>query len=362
MGIIAFLILAAVIGIPIYLRWEKRIEAEEQAMRKRRAAEAERRYAEEQRQKKLEKAVQEAEDRARKEAEAGGYGEYFDLLQYLRKTHQPEYKIDWLLKSLKMGRKLDNGGEYVYESMKENLPYFCETAGEYSFFHEMPASIMEGWVTDIVKVMTVAYNETSGYMSHTDKFLFWMDALQKMAAQGNREAQAALCTETGYSFLTEEQLAQNKARYEQRLREDAAAGDPYAQLAVGRWLSGRYWSPQAQSFYEKAAAQGLTDACYWMAEAVAFPYDENSQQRPQEELEAAKPVAWAYYLRGAEYNRGLTAAHCQWYVAYHYEDGKGVPVDYKLALYWYQKAAENGHPYADRDVEKVKRKLLQVSG
>ena len=141
MGIIAFLILAAVIGIPIYLRWEKRIEAEEQAMRKRRAAEAERRYAEEQRQKKLEKAVQEAEDRARKEAEAGGYGEYFDLLQYLRKTHQPEYKIDWLLKSLKMGRKLDNGGEYVYESMKENLPYFCETAGEYSFFHEMPASM-----------------------------------------------------------------------------------------------------------------------------------------------------------------------------------------------------------------------------
>ena len=54
----------------------------------------------------------------------------------------------------------------------------------------------------------------------------------------------------------------------------------------------------------------------------------------------------------AQYNLGHILGHI-------YEYGDGAPQDYKQAFFWYTKAAEQGHVFAEYDRDKMLEKMSQ---
>jgi hypothetical protein len=120
-----------------------------------------------------------------------------------------------------------------------------------------------------------------------------------------------------------------------KYHERAMAGDPHAQYMIGSALArteGRDYLQQAERWLLLSAEQGFRSAAY----SLGSLYLRRSPQR-----NPAKAVHWL--TKGAE--AGDSAA--QWLLGTTYQDGDGVPVDYRKALHWYTKSADQG----DKDAQ-----------
>lgn len=272
------------------------------------------------------------------------YAEYkttFGLIWYNGK--QPQYKIDWLLYSLNLGRRLENHGTYVVDSMKKDLPYFCETEYEYDLFFNSEKPVMLGSI-DGVMDFGLRYGKHNSNYSHPAKLEYWRQQLRDAALSGNLEAQGALCVR---NFLfSEEEIAAFRDEYEADLRRLAAAGNAYAQLAVGKYLS-PYMSQESFDWLFKAANQGLSDAWYRISEYYSsqycgiYPDKEKVEPSEDEKAHFLKKSTESIY-KGAVADNGVMAAWCQERVAGYYEDGAyNFPKDIEKARYWHQKASES---------------------
>ena len=276
------------------------------------------------------------------------YAEYkttFDLIWY--NGEQPQYKIDWLLYSLNLGRKLENNGTYVVDSMEKNLPYFCETEYEYDRFFDRLKPVLLGSIDGIMD-LGLHYGAHNPNYSHPAKREYWRQQLCDAALSGDLEVQGALCGQASRFLFSEDEIAAFKEKYEADLRYLAESGNAYAQLAVGKYLSSRH-SQESFDWLFKAANQGLSDAWYEIGEYYFCKcqdwYYENhgiSTGKPSEEEKARyREKAAESVYKGAVADNGVMAARCQEEVAGFYEDGEyNFPKDMEKAKYWYQKASE----------------------
>jgi len=119
----------------------------------------------------------------------------------------------------------------------------------------------------------------------------------------------------------------------QRLKAQAAQGDPVAQVKLGYTYDFGKGVPQdytkAREWYEKAAAQGIAEAQI----LLGLLYAKGGQGVPQDYAQAAK---W-YEKAAAQGN-----ANAQIYLGMAYYKGEGVPQDSAQAAKLFQKAAPRG--------------------
>ena len=272
------------------------------------------------------------------------YKRWFDNIRYSGKN-EPAYKYTWLIESLDMGHELEDDGYYVFKSIEDNLPYFCETESEYNQFTRQDKPVLKGSVSSI---LDVALFYLHGNEQHPNKAKYWKQKIVEMALCGNYEAQAALCTKMATWIFGEDEANHFKRDYETTVWKHANDGDAEAQLAVGEFLT-PFPSEERVKWLAYAASQGLTDAWYYLAK-VTFAwtmFDENGKQRLEplqaHEIANLRRKEANAYLQGAEANNGVMAAECQCQVAWRYEDGDDVfPYDLEKAYHWYQMAQSNG--------------------
>lgn len=281
------------------------------------------------------------------------YETAFGLIWYDGK--QPKYKIDWLLESLNMGRELEDDGYYVLESMRKGLPYFCETEREFDRFSlDGGEPVLKGSVDGILGLI---FLYSTGDCAHPSKLRYWVQTLQEMAISGNFDAQGALCSNSTYvqTAFTEEERDAFKLKYEKPLHTLADAGNPQAQLAIGKRLT-PFGSQESIDWITKAANQGLGDAWYFLGEAYrhSFHIDENGSfrwQLPQEEMRKMTNIQDECRLKAANANNGIMAGYCQHYIGTKYEEGDSIfPKDLEKAKLWHQKAIENGYELSERSL------------
>ncbi|MDO4343414.1 MAG: hypothetical protein Q4C50_01300 [Eubacteriales bacterium] len=272
------------------------------------------------------------------------YKTVFDLIWHDGK--QPKYKIDWLLQSLNMGRELEDSGTYVLASIKNGLPYFCETEYEFDKFFDYDKPVTLGSIDGLMDICFF-YHETNRDHSHPEKRQYWQQQLRELALSGNLEAQGALCSNFAKFVFSESEVAEFKEKYESSLFSLAESGDAYAQLAVGEFLS-PYRSQESLGWLIKAANQGLSNAWFQLGKAynAMISLDDNGHIRkvplPEEEKHSLERKIAESYYKGAEANNGVMAARCQHIVGMYYEDGNSIfPKDIEKAKYWYQKSLEN---------------------
>ena len=86
------------------------------------------------------------------------YDRYESLFNYIwTNCHcrdEPQYKFDWLLQSLDMGRELEINGFYVMESIQKDLPYFCKTEREFEKFFKNETPVLRGSVRGILDMIS----------------------------------------------------------------------------------------------------------------------------------------------------------------------------------------------------------------
>lgn len=288
----------------------------------------------------------------------GRYRSVFD--QILRAGDQPKYKIDWLLQSLEMGHELDIDGFYVAESIKKDLPYYCETEHEFDMFFKSDKPVLRGSVQGILEMFSFyLYLE-----KNPSKLEYWKRRLLEMAKNGNHEAQAALCTNFVNNAFSESDMAAFKETYEMGLMQLAEAGNSAAQLAVGEFLLVQKL-PQRISWLMKAAQQGLSDAWYHlgMTYESAINIDDTGRFNPNylsdDEKHQLMVKKAECFLNGAKANNGIMAAWCQYKVGDYYAEGDFLPKNLTQAAYWYQEALKNGEEMAKGPLEYVGKLLSE---
>lgn len=122
------------------------------------------------------------------------------------------------------------------------------------------------------------------------------------------------------------------------------------------------WAGPWEDAYEQYNSGNLAKAhAIWLSDAkkgnsnsqfsVGYMYD-NGQGVPQDYKEAAK-----WYRQSAEQGNSLA----QFNLGVMYDDGQGVPQDYKEALKWYRLAAEQGHRNAQNNLGVLYRNGQGVS-
>lgn len=273
------------------------------------------------------------------------YDKYESLFNYIWTSchgkDEPQYKFDWLLQSLDMGRKLETGF-YVMESIQKDLPYFCETEPEYEMFFKSQAPVLCGSVQGILDMISFyLYLE-----KHPAKQEYWQQCLLGLAQSDNYEAQAALCTNHVRHAFSEQELVAFKETYEEDLMRLAETGNREAQLAVGEFLMKK--PPQKIAWLTKAAQQGSSDA--WFQLGLTYEsminIDDDGQFKPNrladEEIHQLMVKKAECFLNGANANNGIMAAWCQYKVGDYYAEGDLLPKDLQKAIYWLRQAIENG--------------------
>lgn len=276
----------------------------------------------------------------------------FDLIWYNGK--QPQYKIDWLLESLKLGHEIESGGYYITQSIEKDLPYFCETEEEYDRFFKSESPVLRG---DIDAMMDLAFYYIPSYKNHPSKLKYWKEQILNKATEGNVEAQGALCGGYANAVFGPELRKQYIAMYQEEIIHRSELGDPYAQLARGKYIE-KYRSREAIEWLQKAANQGLSDAWFNLAKQygafISLDDDGNIRKEPlssAEEESIRKSIA-ACYANGAQADNGVMAARCQYMTGSYYEDGDSIfPRDFDKARYWYKKAADYGDESAARSLQ-----------
>ncbi|MDD5279732.1 MULTISPECIES: tetratricopeptide repeat protein [Acidithiobacillus] len=121
-----------------------------------------------------------------------------------------------------------------------------------------------------------------------------------------------------------------------KLESAAKYGDAVAQTWLGRYLVAKKDYAKANSWYEKAVAQGYARAENKLGDAYYY-----GQGVPQV---YAKANSW--YKKAAA--QGYAVAEFNLGYAYHY--GQGVPQDYAKADYWNEKAADQGNAKAENNL------------
>lgn len=294
--------------------------------------------------------------------ESPHYDEYETLFNYIWSAchgrDDSQYKIDLLLQSLDMGRVLGTDGVfYVMESIKKDLPYFCETEHEFEMFFKSPAPVLQGSVRGVLDMISF-YLFTE---KNPPKQEYWKQLLLKMAQDGNFEAQAALCTNFAKHAFSEQELAVFKEMYEPALMRLAEEGNGEAQLAVGEFLMRK--PPEKIAWLTKAAEQGLSDAWYQLGltyESMIDTDDDGQFRRnclSDDEVHQLMVKKAEYFLKGAHANNGIMAAWCQYKVGDYYEEGRLLPKDLQKAAYWLRRAIENGED-AEGSLEYVLRQMV----
>lgn len=283
------------------------------------------------------------------------YKTVFDLVWY--KGGQPQYKMDWLIESLDKGRELEEEGHYVWQSAEEDLPYFCETEREYDLFHDREKAVLRGSLNGIFEMISL-YGWDAGH-KHESKCKYWTEMVRLFALEGNKEAQAAICSNQGMMYLPPELITYGENNYKNALFKEAEEGDARAQLAVGAWLCGNNYSESIE-WLKKAAAKGLTDAYYYLAKQIKSDFFARTEMRPDWNSKEGKRVlseVAACFLRGAECANGVMTIYCQWYSAINLEDGSnGFEDNVEKSIYWYKKAAEGGDEYSFRHLEYLQKR------
>ena len=246
-----------------------------------------------------------------------------------------------------MGRELENSGTFVLDSIKEGLPYFCETEQEFNQFFDLDKPVMRGSV-DGVKDMCFFYSEAYKDSSHPAKRQYWQQRFREMISAGNLEAQGAACR--GHLAFSDDEVEEYKKRYESSLRSLAEAGNAQAQLAVGKYLSD---APEKYEWLTKAGKQGLSDAWYALGHSYQYTiYDDAGEKLSDEKRSVLMKQAAECYYKGAEADNGVMAARCQDKVGGYYKDGDfGFPKDTEMAKYWYRKSLENGETSAKSSLD-----------
>lgn len=272
---------------------------------------------------------------------------YDNLFSYISQNNQPQYRIEWLKKSLESGHELESNGYYVIKSIENNLPYYCENENEFDKFYNNETPVLKGSIPGMIN-FAFLYHEVNKENSNPLKKQYWYDKLCELANKGNREAQAALCSNFAKTTFGEEEVIKNKERFELKIIEEAKEGDKYAQLGMGRWLvganldEGLYW-------LNKAADQGLTDACYYITGLLMQKYFFSDISEQEKNVIYLKVIQ--YFKRGAEYSNGVTSGYCQYRYADECYDGKYIARDLASAKFWFQKAFENGVEIAKFQLE-----------
>ena len=289
------------------------------------------------------------------------YAENKSLFNYLCAKHQPRSKVEWLLQSLDMGHEIENNGYYVLKSVEEDLPYYVETESEYDKFHNDEEPVSLGSTKGILELCFL-YNKFCEN-GHPMKQKYWMDCLCNRAESGDLIAQGALCSNQATNAFYPESTEKNREKYKDILLQKAESGDAVAQFAVGQYIA-PYRTPEQLDWLEKAAAQGLSDACYFLGKTYSFivisgfldsygnaipPTDEQKNKYYGKDVEM--------YLKGAEADNGVMAGFCQWKVAGFYEDGEHILTkDLAKAEYWCRRAAAHGVESAERHLEYLQKR------
>lgn len=274
------------------------------------------------------------------------YKRVFDLVWDDKK--QPQYKIDWLLWSLEKGRELENEGSYILRSIEKKLPYFCEREIEYLNFVDREKPVMKGSVEGMVDLAALyGFHDNQWY--HPYKRKYWKKQLKKLAEEGNLEAQGILCSPRARYAFKEHEIEEFKAKYEQNLMQLAKEGNPYAQLAVGKFLF-PFLSQESIDYLNKAAKQKLSDACYTLGKMYEIYILTSNKPISEIELQNYKDKAREYYFYGAAANNGIMATWCQIRTGEDFEDGCFGQRDYGQAMRWYKQALENGDETASHKI------------
>lgn len=195
------------------------------------------------------------------------------------------YKVDWLLETLDSGVDLGWDWIYVIESIKEDLPYYCESEAEYKDVrnsrHDNP--VLQG---DIHSIISLARSYLTGVdlgddykiYKHKSKYNYWMSKVKEWAEGGNPYAQAALASpHESFRVLTEAERNAFSAKYETNLVKNALAGDPDTRLAIWLFLSKLTEKTEPQGWdrdtivRDIAVKGNLSDAWYHLAKKHTIP-------------------------------------------------------------------------------------------
>lgn len=81
------------------------------------------------------------------------YAENKGLFDYIANMNQPRYKVELLLQSLELGHELEINGNYIFQSIREDLPYFAETEEEHDCFHNDEDPVLLGSLLGIQSLL-----------------------------------------------------------------------------------------------------------------------------------------------------------------------------------------------------------------
>lgn len=264
-------------------------------------------------------------------------------VQNLRQKQQASEQELQLRRQL--GQEVDTWS--IQESRKKGLPYEC-------FFD---------WEVEMVEKGITAKDNLKGTLQHLtcaqdylvrnsaleaghplrdiniQHSLYWIDRLYERAEQGSIYAQAALTGQHHivkvYSEIAsriDELLGTKKDDYLRNVIEGVNANDPKAMLAYAYFhmIGKDVDEEKKKQLYQKAGKLGLSEAYERLF------YLTKDRWESQEGFEIA--------LAAAECDDGETAYDFQEELgdAYWYSENWGKQQDKVEALYWYQKAANNG--------------------
>jgi len=151
------------------------------------------------------------------------------------------------------------------------------------------------------------------------------------AVRGKAEAgDAAAEYELGRSMLGPKQTDYEVAAAMPWFRRSAEQGYAPAEYIYGStFREGRWQNPQQLVYWwTKAAEQGEVRAQLWLG--VSYEQGQNGVERDYRQAFKWLSMAAKQGQPDAQYTLGQM-----------YEDGEGVPQDYRLAAYWYRKAADH---------------------
>lgn len=166
----------------------------------------------------------------------------------------------------------------------------------------------------------------------------------KAALRGNTDAQVSL----GKMYLAGAGVEKNQEKAEYWLQRAAVEGNSEAQFLLGKMYKLRDSNAREQALagnmLAKSASQGFGSA----AEFLQFM--ENARYK----------VAELFHQHPADIHKLAQDgdAESQYRLATRYESGHGEPQDNAKALYWFRKAADNGHVMAMKSLAHIYAKGL----
>lgn len=247
------------------------------------------------------------------------------------------------------------------QSVDNRWPYPVATEAERKAIDGIEYRVLKGHAIDISNLL---YSYQLGMLEDAndgdvtiykdeDKVAYWKNELIKGAENGDKSFQAALITNLGIyggtssGWMSEEEVACYKEKYEQKLIENAREGDGAALYAIAQFAlcDAKYGSVERKEYAEKALAAGNGDAAYLLAEIYKTESYKNGGDWEYSEV-------LKFYLKGVETDNGAMLGRMQDCIADAYRDGEdGFPKDVEKAIYYYNEAINNGDSSAKATME-----------